>query len=133
MLHKINLIKFRQLPVEAQLILFILYSMYLIKRVRLITPTIKDIHTFVQGLSVLSFLDLTEEAIVDGLTFLVQAQQLANVTTNNTFISWNLIEITYYKSLGKIIAYFPIDYDFLEIGEDKEMEFLIGYLKKLNK
>jgi len=133
MLHKINLIKFRQLPVEAQLILFILYSMYLIKRVRLITPTIKDIHTFVQGLSVLSFLDLTEEDIVDGLTFLVQAQQLANVTTNNTFISWNLIEITYYKSLGKIIAYFPIDYDFLEIGEDKEMEFLIGYLKKLNK
>jgi len=133
MLHKINLIKFRQLPVEAQLILFILYSMYLIKRVRLITPTIKDIHTFVQGLSVLSFLDLTEEDIVDGLTFLVQAQQLANVTTNNTFISWNLIEITYYKSLGKIIAYFPIDYDFLEIGEDKEMKFLIGYLKKLNK
>jgi len=133
MLHKINLIKFRQLPVEAQLILFILYSMYLIKRVRLITPTIKDIHTFVQGLSVLSFLDLTEEDIVDGLTFLVQAQQLANVTTNNTFISWNLIEITYYKSLGKITAYFPIDYDFLEIGKDKEMEFLIGYLKELNK
>ena len=133
MLHKINLIKFRQLPVGAQITLFILYSMYLIKRVRLITPTIKDIHTFVQGLSVLSFADLTEDDIVDGLVSLIQAQQLANVTSNNIFISWNLIEITYYKSLGKIIAYFPIDYDFLEIGKDKEIEFLIGYLKEFNK
>jgi len=133
MLSKINLIKFRQLPVGAQITLFILYSMYLIKRVRLITPTIKDIHTFVQGLSVLSFADLTEDDIVDGLVSLIQAQQLANVTSNNVFISWNLIEITYYKSLGKIIAYFPIDYDFLEIGKDKEMEFLIGYLKEFNK
>ena len=133
MLSKINLIKFRQLPVGAQITLFILYSMYLIKRVRLITPTIKDIHTFVQGLSVLSFADLTEDDIVDGLVSLIQAQQLANVASNNVFISWNLIEITYYKSLGKIIAYFPIDYDFLEIGKDKEIEFLIGYLKEFNK